>query len=164
MSKVPKNPRPEVVAPWFKYGRQFSKKHTPKIQSVSAFEDEWLAWWSATQPAWRESSNWPFKRGDAVGCDWGDLPEGGKDGLFLIVISLGWWLLARNPSEDSEVDEAIKDVTWVIDNLVSLLSADATNSDVTDDTPVLSSPLPRGKRPAPLMGNSRSKRKKVART
>lgn len=65
--------------------------------------------------------------------DWGDLPNGGKDGLFLVVVSLGWWIHARGATKGSKVDDAIADVTWVIDNLVSLLSANATTPDSDSD-------------------------------
>lgn len=144
---------------WFKYGRRFEKRHIPHIGSVSDFEEKWLAWWAAIQPKWRDVGNWPFTREDARGCDWGDLPDGGKDGLFLVIVSLGWWVIARNPSEDSEVDEAIEDVTWVINNLVSLLSIVPAGSDTTED----SSPPPRGKRPAPQKDDPPPKRRKATR-
>lgn len=63
------------------------------------------------------------------GGDWGDLLNGGKDSLFLIVLSLGWWIDIQDPSEELKVDDAIEDVTWVIDNLVAFLWADAVNPD-----------------------------------
>jgi len=69
------------------------------------------------------------RRGSSRQRDWDDLPNGGKDGLFLIVVSLGWWIHVLGPSEDSKIDEAIEDVTWVIGKLVSLLAADAANPD-----------------------------------
>ena len=87
-----------------------------------------MAWWSAAQPKWRDTSKWPFVQEDAGDGDWGDLADGGKDGLFLAVVSLGWWVLAQDAPEDSKVNEAIEDVTWVIKNLVSLLSTSATIS------------------------------------
>jgi len=85
-----------------------------------------VAWWSATQPRWRDTSEWSFVQEDAGEGDWGDLADRGKDGIFLAVVSLRWWVLARDAHEDSKVDEAIEDVTWVIRNLVSLLSISAT--------------------------------------
>jgi len=85
-----------------------------------------VAWWSAAQPSWRDTSEWPFAQEDAGEGDWGDLADGGKDGIFLTVVSLGWWVLTQDAHEDSKVDEAIEDVTWVIKNLVSLLSISAT--------------------------------------
>ena len=97
------------------------------------------------QPKWRDTSKWPFAQEGIDGRDWGSLADGGKDGLFLTLVSLGWWVLACDPSKDSEVDKVIKDVTWVISKLVSSLSEAATMMD-SPDSP---SALPRGKRPTP---------------
>jgi len=108
---------------------------------------------------------------DVVGQqDWGDLPNGGKDGLFLVVVSLGWWIHARDATKDSKVDDAIVDVTWVLDNLVSLLSADATNPDSDSDfdsgsvldSRVPSSPTQSVKRARPVKVGRPSKRTKRA--
>ena len=107
---------------------------------------------------------------DVVGQqDWGDLPNGGKDGLFLVVVSLGWWIHAQDATKDSKVDDAIVDVTWV---LVSLLSADATNPDSDSDSDsdsgsaldsrVPSSPTQSVKRARPVKVGRPSKRTKRA--
>lgn len=88
-----------------------------------------MSWWSASQPEWRNTGEWPFEQEDAVGHQWGDLPDGGKDGIFLILVSLGWWVLAQGSSQDPRVGEAITDVAWVVNNLVSLLAVEATAPD-----------------------------------
>jgi hypothetical protein len=101
---------------------------------------------------------------DAVGLDWGDLPNGGKDGLFVVLVSLGWWVLARDPSKDSKVDEAIADVAWVIGTLVSFLSSDIVNGSASaPDSPVNSSPPP-SKRPGQLKIGPPLKRTKRGRS
>ena len=84
--------------------------------------------WHGGRPKWCDTSEWPFVQEDAGDGDWGDLADGGKDGLFLAVVSLGWWVLAQDAPKDLKVNEAIEDVTWVIKNLVSLLSTSATIS------------------------------------
>lgn len=103
-----------------------------------------MQWWSDIQPEWRDTESWPFLKEDAAGEDWGHLLDGGKDGLFLVVVSLGWWINARVPSEESKANDAVADVTWVINNLVSHLSADATSVD--SSPPATPSPAPRLKR------------------
>ena len=80
------------------------------------------------QLKWRDTRGWPLAREDTTGKDWGYLLDGGKDGLFLIVISLGWWVHARDPSEESKVDDAIMDVTWVLENLISCLATSISDS------------------------------------
>jgi len=122
---MPTRPRPDELGWWFKHGRRLVKKNIPTIGSIDKFQADWVAWWSVTQPQWRQTSSWPFEQGDAAGRDWGTLLNGGKDGLFLVVVSLGWWINARDPAVDSRVDDAVADVTWVLDNLVSTLSAAA---------------------------------------
>ena len=113
------------MAWWFKHGRrQFGKKNIPSISSLQDFEDKWIQWWSAAQPQWRDTRNWPFEKGDIIG-EWGDLLDGGKDGLFLIIVSLGWWIQAQDPTKEPKVNNAIMDVSWVTDKLVSRLTADA---------------------------------------
>lgn len=125
--KLPAKPRPEEVGRWFRNGRRgFRKQDVPTIKSIRVFEKEWVEWWSAAQPEWRDTSDWPFEQEDADGHDWGGLIDGGKDGLYVVMVSLGWWVHAKDSSEDSKIDEAIEDVAWVIDSLVSLLSAAAT--------------------------------------
>ena len=102
---------------------------------MERFEDKWIQWWSAAQPEWRCTGGWPFAKEDAAGRDWGRLLDGGKDCLYLVVVSLGWWILAHNHSEGSRVNDAIMDVSWVLNNLVSCLAADATTSNSPPNPP-----------------------------
>ena len=156
---MPTNPRPAQLGRWFKIGRRLGHPNNiPEIESVQVFEDEWVNWWVAGQPGWRDTSSWPFAQEDALGCDWGDLPNGGKDGLFLVLVSLGWWVHARDPSEGSKVDEAIADVAWVIKNLVSALAAGAASD--SDSEPDSSSPPPPSKRRSSLRIHPPTKRAK----
>lgn len=89
-------PRPQEIAWWFKnHSRLGTPKDLPVIQSIQKFEDEWIDWWGINQPMWREANRWPFLMDDSYTEDWrswGDLVEGGKYGLFLVVLSLGWWI------------------------------------------------------------------------
>lgn len=123
-----------------------------------------MAWWSAAQPKWRDTSDWPFAQEGADGRDWGSLADGGKDGLFLALVSLGWWVLARDPSKDSKVEKAIEDVTWVISELVSSLSIAVTQSEPMMDSHTSPSAPPHGKRPTPTKIHPPSKRAKRDRT
>ena len=88
---MPTGPRPSEVSSWFKNGRPFVGKNVPNIDSIKTFEAKWITWWSAAQPLWQDTKNWPFVKGKATAKDWGHLPDGGKDGLFPIVVSLAWW-------------------------------------------------------------------------
>lgn len=128
--KLPVRPRPREVSHWFKQGRPLEfPNQLPTFKSLESFEKEWVAWWSAAQPEWRNTEDWPLHREDVDDPDWDELPNGGKDGLFLIVVTLGWWILVRDPSKNSKLDDAIADVAWVVDKLITLLSAEASVSD-----------------------------------
>ena len=130
----------------------------PVIKSVRIFEEKWVEWWSASQPEWRDTRDWPFVQEDADGRDWGGLADGGKDGLYVVMVSLGWWIHAHDSSKDSKIDEAIEDVTWVIDSLVSFLSAAATA------TPTPPRTTQRGKRTQTIKVGPPPKRAKRGRT
>lgn len=123
-----------------------------------------MAWWSAAQPKWRDTSDWPLVQENADGRDLGSLADGGKDGLFLAVVSLGWWILARDTSQDSRVHEAIRDVTWVIGELISHLSVAATTDSDTMESSILPSAPVRGKRPTPTKIGPSSGRARRGRT
>ena len=155
MSKLPTNPRPDEIVWWFKHGRRrFGENNIPLIQSVQDFEDKWIQWWTKIQPEWRDTENWPFPQDDATEEDWGHLLEGGKDGLFIVVVSLGWWIHARVLLEKSKVADAIIDVSWVITNIVSRLSTDVT----TSNSPPAPSPTPQRKRTASTTHTSKQPR------
>lgn len=106
-----------------------SPNQLPILKSLESFEKEWVAWWSAAQSDWHNTGDWPLLWEDVNEPDWDELPNGGKDGLFLIVVTLGWWILARDPSKHLKLDDAIADVAWVIDKLIPLLSAKDSVSD-----------------------------------
>lgn len=119
------------------------------------FEEKWIEWWVKSQPEWRGVDEWPLLRDDTTVGDWGHLSSGGKDGLFLIVLSLGWWVHAQGSAVNSKVEDAIADVSWVMRHLVTLL---ATGDDVGDDSPSATPTSSRTKRPRPSKGGLPRKR------
>ena len=130
---MPSRPRPNEIAWWFKHGHHQlgAPKDLPLIRSIETFEETWVEWWRVIQPGWRNTKSWPFEQkleqnpddGDLRRDTWGTLLNGGKDSLFVVVLSLGWWLDTRDPSEELKVDDAVKDVTWLIDSLTAFLGA-----------------------------------------
>ena len=89
-----------------------------------------MKWWTAIL---EQVDLAPFAREEDIEREWYDLPNGGKDGLYLVVLSLGWWINARDRTKSSKVDEVIEDVAWVIDALIEFLSAEATTNFSTSD-------------------------------
>ncbi|KAF9785266.1 hypothetical protein BJ322DRAFT_1108719 [Thelephora terrestris] len=105
---------PEEVIHW-------AREHdsTPSITNVQQFHGKWVAWWRIYQPKWRMTETWPFTQGDAKGKDWARPNVTGLSGLFPVVISMCWW--AASMTSDSErraFDVAVKDLRWVIENLI----------------------------------------------
>ena len=73
---------------------------------------------------------WPLSQGSSTLGSWDEIIVGGKDGLFVVVVSLSWWILKRAEGEDEDEDgnsqlgEAVQDVRWVLENLASVLAAE----------------------------------------
>lgn len=127
---------PGQVSWWFRHGRRSFKK-IPEISSLPAYKESWATWWMSLQPDWR-SGGWPLHCSLSPVGLWNKILVGGKDGLFVVVMSLSWWIIknAEDKREDSKLEEATADVSWVLSNLVSVLSAG------DDEQPSLSSPPP----------------------
>jgi len=149
--------RPDQVGWWFRIGCRNFKK-LPSIPSLPNYEKFWICWWSSLQPDWRCIGDWPLAC-DAGGT-WDKLLIGGKDGLFIVVMTLAWWITEYTNSggEDSELEEAIKDVSWVLSNLVSVLSTRDANrpSSTLPLPPHLTSPS------VPASGGSKYRSQQVA--
>ena len=130
MGKLPTDPRPGELGWWFRFGRRlFGRKHMPTIESIPEFEGLWVGWWSAAQPKWRDTTTWPISRDEGDIQEWGQLSQGGKDGLFLVVMSLAWWIHAQHSVPNCKLSDAITDVSWVLDHLITSLSVKATICD-----------------------------------
>ena len=107
----------------------------PNIKSIEEFEGLWVQWWTAAQPKWRDTGSWPFSQDEVAG-DWGTkLSSGGKDGLFLIVMSLGWWARASDPAVECKLRAAINDISWVMKQLNTSISARAIARPSSPDPP-----------------------------
>lgn len=114
----------------------------PKIKSPIAYGKTWLKWWTVIQPDWRDVGSWPFPQDAEEIEGWGKLLYGGKDGIFVVVMSLGWWTHAEKPSGDSILDDAIDDVSWVLRYLTSSLSSPAITTRPASSTTTTRSPSP----------------------
>lgn len=66
-------------------------------------------------------SCWPVLRSKSKVGTWNDLLIGGKDGIFVVVMTLSWWI-HKKKDKGSKLTEAMTDVSWVLSQLVSTLS------------------------------------------
>ena len=58
------------------------------------------------------------------GEQWDMLCQGGKNGLFMAMLALGWWAAALGEvSDDDELCSALGDATWVMQHMARSLKA-----------------------------------------
>ncbi|TDL14379.1 hypothetical protein BD410DRAFT_696893, partial [Rickenella mellea] len=87
--------RPEVVHAWLKGGRRLDV--IPSISNVPVFANHWRQWWTVLQPPERVPSTperWPLLRPAHAGLDWQRTLRGGRNGLFILILTLVWWSAA----------------------------------------------------------------------
>lgn len=58
-----------------------------------------------------------------MNADWSLLAKGGNNGLYVLVISLGWWAFALRDNTAVAANEefltAVNDVMWIFDQLLA---------------------------------------------
>ena len=91
--------------------RDFQKP--PNITDVKAYDEQWWLWWHALQPEWRTVETVRFRRSPTGNFD--TLVRPGKNGMFLVLLSLCWWADALDtPTDDVSWCGAMNDVLWVL--------------------------------------------------
>ena len=126
--RLPTVGRPEEVAQFIRSRRQYSKVPVLTTAKLRPYAASWTRWWKALQPKERGVDQWPFSRGvNDAACDWAPLLQGGPNGLYLVIASLGWWLVAASRVADekvaewTQVQDAVSDVEWVFERLLLLV-------------------------------------------
>ena len=121
--------RPEEVTRFIRVRRQLTKAPTIPPSKLRPYSASWVSWWKVLQPGWRNVSQWPLAQElDSESSDWTPLLLGGHNGLYLVVVSLGWWILGaskisqENPAQWTQVLDAATDVDWVFQHLLSQAS------------------------------------------
>lgn len=105
--------------------RNYAKAPVLTTSKLRIFVSRWKLWWKELQPTWRNMDEWPPTRtSDTAENDWSVLSQGGCNGLYLVVVSLGWWLVAAAKAGNEasavyqEVTNAVMDVEWVFDQIL----------------------------------------------
>lgn len=61
------------------------------------------------------------------GEEWSQICKGGANGFFMIVLTLGWWIIAADQNteqrNDANLHLAMEDVEWVLDRMVTLIKS-----------------------------------------
>jgi hypothetical protein len=101
---LPTAVRPVEIGEWMKHGRQ----QDINIRDTDDFQQRWWDWWLSLQPKSRVcASTAPSSK-----MNWSGLQKHGKNGFFLIMVSLMWWGKASNQS--TEWVCAVEDVVAVL--------------------------------------------------
>ena len=80
---------------------------------------EWSAWYESMQPSWRSS----LSRVVEANADWSPLAKGGNNGLYVLLLSIGWWIFAlRDGDLSDELLAAIDDIKWVFGQVRNYLA------------------------------------------
>ena len=118
---------PSHVEWWIGRARRYDKSPpiTCKDKKGRTYElgPGWNAWWLAIQPGWR-GSEWPLSKdipadsGDDI---WATLHRAGRNGIFLVIITLAWWLAVSVEAADAldDLKRAVDDVEWVLSHSVT---------------------------------------------
>ena len=105
---------------------------------LQGFADSWEEWYISLQPKWRipDSDGNTDSDGDtdnicsliqdppanAQTSDWLALRKGSQNGIFLLILTLGWWGLGASDQGDDELSQwasAFDDLRWVMEFLVN---------------------------------------------
>ena len=124
MIRLSREGRPTEVDAWAKN----SKDPHINVTDTAQFGTSWIAWWTGCQPAARSpNSGWPLLQAEMDRSDWGKMLHGGKNGIFLFVMAMSWWINDADISDpSSNLSSAIADLKWVLEQLNSCLSPPPT--------------------------------------
>lgn len=89
----------------------------PEVNDPKEYGDRWNAWWWSMQPSWRDPES-PFDMpSEASAGSWSHLVCGGPNGLLLVILALALWMKCSTGTNLSLIEEAARDITWVLGQL-----------------------------------------------
>lgn len=130
--------RPKEVTDWIKSKK---KDVVPSIHP-GEYGDRFMGWWRNLQPSWRKNNldpSFPLFRDVPEGETWQSLRKGGTAGIYVVVVSLSWWVKAQSVERDVNAWSVVDDLLWVIQQMKRDLSPPpptlkrAHNGDDNDD-------------------------------
>jgi hypothetical protein len=99
-----------------KYARDFSRGNNVDIEE---FGQTVVEWWLTIQPTTRKG--WPpTHKPPSQDFSFDYFNRGGPNGVFLVVLCLGWWANALAPGMNHENFQlVVHDVRWVLEQIAS---------------------------------------------
>jgi hypothetical protein len=121
-------PRPHEVGDWLR-GRKYTERFIPIVDDLHRYREEWIGWWTASQPKWRCTQSWPFPKDSGGDGSWDSFPARGQNGIFLAIMATSWWARVVDSAEDLALfEEAVDDVHWVIQECIRNYSSPSTSN------------------------------------
>ncbi|KAF4586454.1 hypothetical protein AB1N83_009227 [Pleurotus pulmonarius] len=120
--------RPTVLDNWIHNGRRPKAHRKLTAGQLETMCDELFKWWFSIQPAERIPSDFDASSHDCASLilidtnsheDWPKLYRGGVNGIYGVLVCLGWWLESAGPSS-AEFSMLVEDICWVLSNLVAV--------------------------------------------
>jgi hypothetical protein len=106
--------RPTQVQGWIARARTGGPN--PALVDVFAFASQWWKWWMALNPEWRKTGVTDGERLRKSGeGEWGSTVQTGPNGMLNVLICLRWWRDVIDETELGAWEEALKDVSWVME-------------------------------------------------
>ena len=121
--------RPVEIGTWMKQGR----RQDINISDTDDFQQRWWDWWLSLQPKSRVCASMP----PSSGMNWSGLQKPGKNGFFLIMVSLMWW--GNASIQSTEWVCAVEDVIAVL-NCLNNIPTKAVNAASLPNTAKASRP------------------------
>lgn len=131
---VAKKDRPAEVGHWFQYGRRWDKMPLVAQDELGRYSEDWWKWWGGLQPDFRGKDLKTMSRVVNAPVDWTELLKGGPNGLFVILLTLGWWYIGVEfaGGDLKDFNHAVSDVLWVLDQIKSSDSLKRKRADKAD--------------------------------
>ena len=110
------NSRPKEVADWI---RRKKKDAVPLIHP-GQYGNRFIGWWENLQPSWRKNdldTCFPLSRDVPNGETWQSLRKGGTAGVYVVIVSLSWWVKAQSLDRDVNAWSVVDDLLWVIQQM-----------------------------------------------
>ncbi|KAJ2911622.1 hypothetical protein MD484_g8795, partial [Candolleomyces efflorescens] len=116
--------RPKEVA---EHVKSKKKDFVPKLL-LTKYGPQWAKWWGNQQPVWRfNDDGQPVLRVADDTADWKGMIKGGTAGLYLVVVSLAWWV-TRVDGDDDLLWLMVDDVAWVLSQVNIYLAKSSSTS------------------------------------
>lgn len=106
-------------------------------ERIDDFADKWWDWYISLQPesrvSYKESEGTSLTDDvpqDSDGSAWCEIRKGGPNGIFLLLLTLGWWGVGASDQIEAQTDEiegqtstwskAFNDLGWVLESLLEI--------------------------------------------